>query len=87
MYFSYNSQSNKYLIVQRIDKRDKGGNKPGSDEDGLEIYLYGGSVSLRNKLKVRGRLEEIISQLWAKGPLFYEPLMIAVQVSLISTGQ
>ena len=29
-------------------------------------------------------MEEIISQLWAKGPLFQEPLPNTVQVSLIS---
>lgn len=38
-------------IVQSVDERDKGGNNLGSDEDELEMYLYGGSVYLRNILK------------------------------------
>lgn len=45
-YFLYKSQSYKYSIVQRVDERDKEGNKEGSDKDELERYLYGVSVCL-----------------------------------------
>lgn len=50
-YFLYKSQSYKYPIVQRVDERDKEGNKLGSDEDELEMYLYGVSVCLRTILE------------------------------------
>lgn len=55
-----------------VDERNKGGNKWDSDEDELEMYLSGGSVCLRKILEKggKGRMEEIISQLWTEGPVF-----------------
>lgn len=50
-----NSQSCKQPAVPWADERERGGNNLGSDEDGVEMCLPGGSVCLRNTGKVRKR--------------------------------